>query len=137
MEWLLPQRVPEGKEGKIYIKFSMDGARMTNRGRRKEEAVGMEIIVPGDSLSTLKSPDNCHQVGLGVIKEDYDLLKAEFGEIFTEISKLNGMDIVVWAETSLLINICDVLQNREQNDGCGGENIPDHADFWLRHGTAR
>jgi len=46
-------------------------------------------------LSMLKSPDNCHQVGLGVIKEDYDLLKAEFGEIFAEISKLNGMDIVV------------------------------------------
>jgi len=57
---------------RIYIKFSMDGAKMTNRGRHKEEAVGMEIIVPGDSLSMLKSPDNCHQVGLGIIKEDYD-----------------------------------------------------------------
>jgi len=52
------------------------------------------------------------------------------------ISKLNGMEIVVWAITSSLIVIFDISQKREQNDCSGGENIPNHANFLLRHGTA-
>jgi len=74
LEWLLPQHVPE-QENQIYIKFSMGGVRMTNRGKCKAELAEMEIIVPGDSLSTLKSLDNCHLVGLGAFPEEYDQLQ--------------------------------------------------------------
>lgn len=56
---------------------------MVHRGKHKEEAVGMEIIIPGDSLSTLKSPDNCHQVGFGMFNEDYNFLESGISNLLT------------------------------------------------------
>lgn len=90
LAWLLPKIVPEGHEGELLIKFSVDNARMMNRGTSREEAAGFDILREGQTIASVKSPDNCHLWAMYVGRETVTELDTELAQGFRAIEKLNG-----------------------------------------------
>ncbi len=88
---MLPQSVPKSQRNQeIDLKISLDNARMTKRNKRTQETAGMELIVPGLTLSALKSPQNAHLWGIYISTESLDELEAEFGTAFQQVEALNS-----------------------------------------------
>lgn len=74
----------------LLLKFGLDNAKTSQSHKTKQEIGGMELILPGSTLSRLKSPRNCHVWGIYKGKENADDLQTEFGISLTQINALNG-----------------------------------------------
>lgn len=90
LAWLLPRVVPDGYEGKLHLKFSVDNARVASRSSITEEAAGFDILQEGQALSSVKSPNNCHLWAMYMGRETVTELDAELARGFQAIEKLNG-----------------------------------------------
>ncbi len=82
--------MPEGHTEELLIKFSVDNARMMSHGTFREEAAGFDILQKGQTIASVKSPDNCHLWAMYAGQETVTELDTELAQGFRVIEKLNG-----------------------------------------------
>ena len=71
---------PPASDKPILIKFALNGATMTTGKRGAQELGGFQVLTPGESLSSTKSPRNCHMFIIYIGTETEEELREELAE---------------------------------------------------------